>query len=65
MIDLILRLKSGKEFRFKCTEYKIEKHKYSGEICAFEYKAGKGECPLFFKVEDIESISRIVNECEG
>lgn len=48
--------KSGKEYNFLCKSYTIEKFSLSGELCRFSFEGGVGECPIFFKVSDIESI---------
>lgn len=62
MNDIILRLKSGREFRFKCEEYTIETYKLNGELSEFSYKGGIGECPVYFQREDVECIAIIGKE---
>ena len=62
MPEVILRLKSGREFRFSCREFEIETSKLTGELISFSFKGGVGECPIFFRIEDVESISRMAEE---
>ena len=57
MNKVILRLKSGREFKFECTEYSIKTLKQDGSLCGFNYKGGVGECPIWFNVDDIEVIA--------
>lgn len=57
MNKVILRLKSGREFRFECTEYSIQTLKRDGSLCGFTYKGGVGECPIWFDANDIEVIA--------
>lgn len=58
-IRLCLRLKSGKEFCFSCDKYTITKSNVTGELLEFTYEGGFGECPSYFGLNDVESISRI------
>lgn len=62
MNEIIMRLYSGREFRFKCEEYTIETYKLSGELSKFSYKGGVGECPIYFQTEDVECIAIIGND---
>lgn len=62
MESVILRLKSGREFRFECTEYSIQTLKQDGSLCGFKYEGGVGECPIWFDVDDIEVIAIV---CKG
>lgn len=62
MKELIMRLKSGREFRFKCEEYTIETFELNGMLSEFSYKGGVGECPIFFQREDVECIAIIGKE---
>ena len=64
MKDIILRLKSGREFHFSCESYKIITSKYDGSLADFSYKGGKGECPIYFMVNDVEAISIITEDKE-
>lgn len=57
MESVILRLKSGREFRFECTSYSIQTLKQDGSLCGFKYEGGVGECPIWFDVNDIEVIA--------
>lgn len=59
MKDIIVRLKSGREFRFKCEEYTIKTFKPTGTLSEFNFKGGVGECPIYFQVQDIECIAVI------
>ena len=61
-IRLCLRLKSGKEFCFSCDKYTITKSNVTGELLEFTYEGGFGECPSYFGLNDVESISRINTE---
>lgn len=63
--DICLRLKSGREFRFSCEEYTIKRHSMTQELVEAEFKNVKGECPRFFKTEDIESISEYIEEVKN
>lgn len=57
-----IRFKSGKECVFECKDYSLEKSSLTGELFSFSYKGGVGECPVFFKVGDIESISEFIDK---
>lgn len=63
MTDIIMRLKSGREFRFQCEEYTI-RFKLDGTLSEFSYKGGVGECPVYFQEQDIECIAVIGKETE-
>ena len=43
MYEMILRLKSGREFKFKCDEYRIEIHNMTGSLIEFQCKNVIGE----------------------
>ncbi len=62
MKSVILRLKSGREFKFECTSYSIQTLKQNGRLCGFKYEGGVGECPIWFNVDDIEVIAIV---CKG
>ena len=62
MTDIVMRLKSGREFRFKCEEYTIKTFKLDGTLSEFSYKGGVGECPIYFQEHDIECIAVIGKE---
>ena len=62
MNDIVMRLKSGREFRFKCEEYSIKRSKLDGTLSEFSYKGGVGECPIYFQTQDIECIAIIKKE---
>ena len=64
MYKMILRLKSGREFKFSCDEYSIARHKMTGELTEFCCEKVVGECPLYFKTEDVEAIVLITKEGE-
>lgn len=59
MEKIILRLKSGKEFRFNCESYEIVINKGTRLLREFSCINATGECPIYFKIEDVESISVI------
>lgn len=48
--EIVLRLKSGREFRFKCEEYSISTFKIDGTIS------------IYFQTQDIECIAVICEE---
>lgn len=56
MIEVILRLKSSREFIFKCEEYSLHTLKLDGSLSDFTYKGGIGECPIWFSTDDVEAI---------
>ena len=59
MTGVILRLKSGREFKFKCEEYSLHTLKVDGSLRDFTYKGGIGECPIWFNPDDVEAIAVI------
>lgn len=63
--DMCMRLKSGREFRFSCEEYLIKRYSMTQELAEVEFKNVSGECPKFFKTDDIESISEYIESKEG
>lgn len=62
MNDIIMRLKSGREFRFQCEEYTIKTSGLVRTLSEFSYKGGVGECPVYFQEQDIECIAVIGKE---
>ncbi len=60
--NMCMRLKSGREFRFSCEEYTIKRYDMTQELAGVEFKNVSGECPRFFKVDDIESISEYIED---
>ena len=56
MFEITMGFKSGKEYHFKCEEYKLEKNLW-GDLINFSYENGSGECPIFYRADDIESIA--------
>lgn len=64
MHEIVIRLKSGREFQFKCEEYTIETFKMDGTLSEFSYKGGVGECPIYLQEQDIECIVIIRKERE-
>lgn len=57
MNKVILRLKSGREFAFECESYSLQVFKMDGSLCDFTYNGGIGECPIWFKPDDVEAIA--------
>ena len=57
-----VRFKSGKDCVFECERYVLEKSSLTGDLFKFSYEGGVGECPVFFKVGDIESISEFIDK---
>ncbi len=55
--SLNVRLKSGKEFNFTCSEYTINYNELLGCVTRFKFKNGQGDCPVYLNPTDIESIS--------
>lgn len=64
MHDIIVRLKSGREFRLSCKRYKISRFKIDGTISDFSYEGGIGECPVYFNALDIEAVVEITKNRE-
>lgn len=64
MEDIMLRLKSGREFRFRCEEFQIGRIRINGAISEFNYKGGVGECPVYLQPQDIECIAVIAKGAE-
>lgn len=62
MHNLVMRLKSGREFKFSCKTYEFERYKFGGTLVRFKYTGGIGECPIYFDVDDIEAIIEITDE---
>lgn len=62
MNEIIMRFKSGREFRFKCEEYTIKTFKPTGTLSEFSYKGGVGECPIYYQIPDVECIAIIGKE---
>lgn len=62
MHRLIMRLKSGREFKFSCKTYEFERSKLGGTLVRFKYTGGVGECLIYFLVDDIEAIIEIMDE---
>lgn len=62
MNKIILRLKSGREFAFECESYSLHTLKLDGSLHDFTYKGGIGECPIWFRTEDVEAIVAV---CKG
>ena len=62
MNKVILRLKSGREFVFECESYSLLTSKLDGSFCDFLYKGGVGECPIWFRSDDVEAIAVV---CKG
>ena len=63
--NMCMRLKSGREFRFSCEKYTIKSYSMTGELAKVEFENVSGECPIFFKTNDIESISKYIEGEEG
>ena len=59
-LKVCLRLKSGKEFQFECTSYRIRKYDLTGELKEVEFEGATGDCPVYFRTADVESISRYI-----
>lgn len=64
MYEMIMRLKSGREFKFSCDEYSISVSNVTRELMDFCCEKVIGECPLYFKTEDVEAIVLITKEKE-
>lgn len=59
MFEITMVFKSGKEYHFSCSSYELTKSPLTGGLISFSYKGGSGNCPIYFKTEDIESIAVI------
>ena len=58
MYKVILRLKSGREFKFECESYLLEEiNTLNNRLHDFTYKGGVGECPIWFSRDDVEAIA--------
>ena len=53
---LLIRLRSGREFRLTCSADEICTHKIDGSLCEFKWKDGTGDCPLWLDITQIEAI---------
>ena len=62
MYQITMVFKSGKEYSFSCESYKIERFAYGGGLANFSYEHGVGICPIFYRVDDIESIAVYAGE---
>ena len=47
---------------FECESYSVHTFKMDGKLCDFTYKGGVGECPIWFKPDDVEVIAVV---CKG
>ena len=56
MIKLIIRMRSGREFRLTCSSYKIYAFEIDGSLYDFTWADGTGECPQWLDVSQIEAI---------
>lgn len=56
---MILRLKSGRELRFTCDEYKINRLRMTGDLTGFDATNAHGECPIYFDIDDVEAIIEV------
>lgn len=65
LFEMNLRLKSGREYKFSCEAYHTKKDKLTGALLEVSFEKVVGECPVYFRVEDVEAISRIIKKKEG
>ena len=56
---MIMTFKSGKVYHFECDKYTL-KVTGDNEISFFSFEGAIGECPIYFRGEDVESIARVV-----
>ena len=61
MYQIIMRFKSGSEYKFKCKSYEVHTNPF-GELVLFSYKDGTGECPIYYNSKEVESIAIIKEE---
>lgn len=47
---------------FECESYSVHTFKMDGKLCDFTYKGGVGECPIWFRPDDVEAIAVV---CKG
>lgn len=59
---MILRLKSGREIRFTCDEYKINRLKMTGELTSYEFTNVTGEYLAYISLDDVEAIIEVRDE---
>lgn len=57
MFKIHMVFKSGNEYHFRCKTYSIETFQVSGDLARFSYNDVAGECPVFFRAEDVELIA--------
>jgi hypothetical protein len=62
--NMCMRLKSGREFIFSCEKYSIKTYNTTRELASVEFENASGECPIFLKVDNIESISEYIENEE-
>ena len=62
MHNMIMKLKNGQEIKFACKTYELEKFNMGGGLLSFKYTGGVGECPVYFRMDDIETIVEIIDE---
>lgn len=57
-----IRFKSGFVLPITCEECVISRHAMTGEIESYSFKGITDNKPIFFRVEDIECIWRVVSD---
>ena len=62
MFQITMRFKSGKEYNFQCESYETIRGGFTGDLINFSYEGGIGTCPVFYRIDDIESIAVLIEE---
>lgn len=62
---MCVRLKSGREFYFSCDKYSMTRSNITGELEETSFEGMVGECPIYLRPNEIESVSRIIEEDDG
>lgn len=57
MNQVILRLKSGREFKFECESYKYGINQLDGSLTSISFEGAVGEVPVYFSVDNVEAIA--------
>lgn len=61
--ELTICFKSGKEYRFRCEKYKVEHDE--GLLTRVYFTGATGVFPIYFRLEEIESIAVTRKEENG
>ena len=62
-MTIVIRFRSGAELRVKCREYKQERDAH-GRLVNLELKGVKENKPVYFSLDDVELIYRVMSDEE-